>query len=213
MNLEHIRIGMPLFTAQFYSSEGTITVYRGVVKEVSREAWGSKQDRVTLMYDSGSEGTGTRSVCIDSGEVFETVLEAVEAMYLRLMLGLRLYGSATRKSEWLFRFLQIKAGEVPFNVPIPVQGKEEEDEAILDKFVQGMVAQRMAEPIMIPASELPQEVVDRIPSEEGRKRYPPNGIDFNDCACQCKPECSEDCDGSCGCPAHRAQYSDRHCER
>jgi hypothetical protein len=57
-----------------------------------------------------------------------------------------------------------------------------------------------------------------IPTEEGKKRYPPNGIykgDFFDDSessywevCTCKSECPDPCKGLCGCKACHANYMD-----
>jgi hypothetical protein len=49
------------------------------------------------------------------------------------------------------------------------------------------------------------------PTEEGKKRYPPDGI-YDDGAgpfvCTCKPECPPACKGKCGCEACHAGYQD-----
>lgn len=54
------------------------------------------------------------------------------------------------------------------------------------------------------------------PTEEGKKRFPPNGFycgDFSDNPewwepCTCKRECPDPCKGSCGCKACGTEYSD-----
>lgn len=55
-----------------------------------------------------------------------------------------------------------------------------------------------------------------IPTDEGKKRYPPDGmyIEYgNSIACRCKASCPmisdmNDCDGSCGCRACKKSDSD-----
>jgi hypothetical protein len=56
------------------------------------------------------------------------------------------------------------------------------------------------------------------PTEEGKKRYPPDGVykgDFFDKnknsfweICICKPECLDPCKGLCGCKACHVSYMD-----
>jgi hypothetical protein len=39
------------------------------------------------------------------------------------------------------------------------------------------------------------------PTEEGKRRYPPNGFSYASIACACEPSCKKPCRGECGCPA------------
>ena len=45
------------------------------------------------------------------------------------------------------------------------------------------------------------------PTEEGKKRFPPNGL-YETFPCTCKPECPDPCKDSCKCPACQAEYGD-----
>ena len=56
------------------------------------------------------------------------------------------------------------------------------------------------------------------PTEEGKKRYPPNGVYKGDFfaagesnfweICTCKQKCPDPCKGLCGCKACHASYMD-----
>jgi hypothetical protein len=46
------------------------------------------------------------------------------------------------------------------------------------------------------------------PTDEGRKRYPPDGIYDLAYPCTCQPSCPFDCKGQCGCKACHAAYGD-----
>lgn len=50
-------------------------------------------------------------------------------------------------------------------------------------------------------------VDDTKPSAEGLHKYPPEGR-YEGYACTCKPECTYDCKGQCGCRACNASYQD-----
>jgi len=54
-----------------------------------------------------------------------------------------------------------------------------------------------------------------LPTEEGKKRYPPTGYyqeqSFeDDYPCTCKPECKDPCKGECGCEACHARDADAY---
>jgi hypothetical protein len=53
---------------------------------------------------------------------------------------------------------------------------------------------------------------DEKPTEEGKKRYPPDGVYDGHDVCTCLPECPADCNGlkpsRCGCAACWAAYCD-----
>jgi hypothetical protein len=46
-----------------------------------------------------------------------------------------------------------------------------------------------------------------LPTEEGRKRYEPDGY-YEGIACICDKQCPVDCKGECGCEACQNAYSD-----
>lgn len=46
------------------------------------------------------------------------------------------------------------------------------------------------------------------PTEEGKKRHPPNGIYDSEYACTCIPTCANPCKGGCGCKACDTAYQD-----
>jgi hypothetical protein len=51
-----------------------------------------------------------------------------------------------------------------------------------------------------------------VPTPEGRRRYPPNGL-YRDAtnfqwACSCSPNCPEVCKGECGCEACTTVWED-----
>lgn len=46
------------------------------------------------------------------------------------------------------------------------------------------------------------------PTEEGKRRYPPDGIYEDDYPCTCREDCPSACKGQCGCEACHAGYSD-----
>jgi len=54
---------------------------------------------------------------------------------------------------------------------------------------------------------------DKEPSARGKEFFPHHegfwwDYDFEEFVpCTCKPECSIDCKGTCGCEAHRKEYS------
>jgi hypothetical protein len=46
------------------------------------------------------------------------------------------------------------------------------------------------------------------PSEEGLRRYPPDGLYDHEVPCTCQAECPPTCKGQCGCEACAAAYGD-----
>lgn len=49
---------------------------------------------------------------------------------------------------------------------------------------------------------------DAIASDEGKRRFPPDGVYDELWVCTCKPECPSDCKGECGCEAHAAAWGE-----
>ncbi len=47
----------------------------------------------------------------------------------------------------------------------------------------------------------------QTPTEEGKKRWPPNGVYAGE-PCTCEEDCSEPCKGECGCQACWGSYAD-----
>lgn len=49
---------------------------------------------------------------------------------------------------------------------------------------------------------------DQKPTEEGRKRYPPDGKYDGEFVCTCNVNCPDNCKGQCGCQACHVSYGD-----
>jgi len=65
-----------------------------------------------------------------------------------------------------------------------------------------------------PEARIFREMGDKVePSARGKEFFPHHegfwwDYDFEEFVpCTCKPECSIDCKGTCGCEAHRREYS------
>jgi len=172
MNIEHLHIGMPVFVAKFEPERGTITVYRGTVVALNTGHDKSVGGAVTVWgEDSAKVPVG---ITCDSSWIEQTPMDAIESLYVRTMLQLRVFSEATRKAEWLYRFSQLNKGDMRFNAEIPVHGQEEEDERAMDAIVQRLASEKVAQcPVVFPVTKAKGEETEVIANEDGDDD-PPN---------------------------------------